>query len=733
MPSHLLRATPLHAALMLAMAVPATALAQQTATPPTGKDNSATAATTAAKGKPQTLQAVNVTGSVIGNHYDADTSSVGAKIPTALRDIPQTVVVVNRDLLDAQGVTSFQDALRNVPGITIGGAEGGQIGNNINLRGFTARTDIYLDGFRDPGQYYRDTFDLSAIEVLKGPSSMLFGRGSTGGVINQVSKEPELKSFGEVSATVGTDDRYRTSADFNQQISDTAAMRLNVYGQDLHSTRETMYDQDYGIAPSLRFGIGTPTQITLSALLQHNHDMPDYGLPPINGRPADVNPKNWYGLTDDHTNQDVASFSARLEHAFSDNLHLRSQLQYSQYTTNARETAASAVVTNTGVTLNKSAGNPTNLPLQDLYVQLGSHDRLIHDKLLDSQTDLVAQFDTGSLQHTLISGVELAHETYNNQAFIRSGLPLLSLLDPVQEATPTNVTTAMGNYAQSSANTAGIYANDTIKLDDQWSVVAGVRRDRFAADITNTVSLPPYAAQTVYFTSVRGGVIYQPSDAQSYYVSYGTSFDPSLEQLTVTNGTQDLAPEKNRSYEIGGKWNLLDDTLQLTSALFDQEQTNARTQTSSGEYVLAGNIRVRGAEFGAAGHITDQWQIFTGYTYMDAKIVKALDGTQGNIPANTPRNTFTAWTSYDFAANWEVGGGPTYMSQRYAANTDLVSVGGYTRWDAMLAYHQPRYTVRLNVFNLTNKHYFDALIRSDGGRSVPGIGRTAMVTFDYKF
>jgi catecholate siderophore receptor len=740
------RTSPLQTALLLALALPAASHAQ-TASSGTGDNaqphsqssssqsssSQPSSSQSSSTGKPKTLDSVHVTGSVLGNDYDTDTSTVGAKIPTSLRDIPQTVVVVNRDLMEAQGATSLQDALRNVPGITIGGAEGGQIGNNINLRGFTARTDIYLDGFRDPGQYYRDTFDLSAIEVLKGPSSMLFGRGSTGGVINQVSKEPELTAFGQVTATVGTSDRYRSTADISQPISSTAAVRVNVYGQDMQTTRNVQKNQDSGIAPSVRFGIGTPTQITLSALIQRNHDMPDYGLPPVNGRPADVSYRNWYGLTDDRTNQYVNEFSGRLEHTFSDNVSLRTQLDYSDYTTDARETAANSVVTAGGVTLNKTLGNPTNLPLQDLFVQLASHDRVIHDKVLDSQTDLTTKFDTGFLQHTLITGVELARETYNNQSYTRNGLPLLSLVDPVQESTPSNVTTTVGNYAQSVGKTAAVYANDSIKLNDQWMVVAGVRRDEFDAHISNTVSLPAYAQQTVYFTSVRGGVIYQPSEKQSYYVSYGTSFDPSLEQLTLTNGTQDLAPEKNRSYEIGGKWNLFDDTLAITSALYNLEQTNARSETSSGEYTLDGNIRVRGAEFGAVGHITKNWQIFSGYSYMDGKVVKAVDGTQGNVPANTPRNTFTTWTTYTFAQHWEAGGGPTYMSQRYAANTDTVSVGGYTRWDATLAYHQPHYDIRLNVINLTNKRYFDALIQSDGGRSVPGIGRTEMVTFTYKF
>ncbi len=203
--------------------------------------------------------------------------------------------------------TSLGDALRNVPGITIGAAEGGSIGNNFNLRGFSARTDLYLDGMRDRGQYYRDVFSLDAVEVLQGPSSMLFGRGSTGGVINQVSKLPTLAPFGNVALSVGTQPSVRATLDYNQPIDGTSAFRIAAMAQDVHSTRDVMENQDYGLAPSLRFGIGTPTEVTLNALLMHNHDMPDYGLPPLNGAPAPVNRKNFYGATDDRTIQDVST------------------------------------------------------------------------------------------------------------------------------------------------------------------------------------------------------------------------------------------------------------------------------------------------------------------------------------------------------------------------------------------------------------------------------------------
>ena len=720
---------PLQAALLLAVSATATA------TPLAASD--ATAGAERVPEQPDaasnTLEVVEVTGSAVNTDYKASSSTIGAKMPTPLRDIPQSVTVIDRALLEAQGASSFADALRNVPGITIGGAEGGQIGNNINLRGFSARTDVYLDGMRDRGQYYRDTFDLDAIEVLKGPSSMLFGRGSTGGVINQVSKVPMLRDNGEVWTTIGSDDRYRVSADFDRALSDTAAGRVSAFAQDNHSTRDVMYNKDAGIAPSLRFGIGEPTQITLSALLQHNHDMPDYGLPPVNGKPADVDHGNFYGLTDDRTIQDVAAVTGRIEHVFNNNLTFKDQLQCNWYRTDALETAPNNLVTVDGVPLDRTTGNYTDAPLEDILVQLASHDRVIHDTSLGNQADLIATFNTGSWQNTLLSGVELARDTYKNQAYTRNGLPLVSLVDPAYLPMGSGVTSSMANLAQGSANTAAAYFNETLKLNDQWQAIAGLRRDRYAAALDNTISLPRHAAQTVYFTSQRAGVIYQPDFQQSYYVSYGTSFNPSLETLTVTNNTQSLAPESNRSYEAGGKWDVLDDRLGFTAALFEVEKTNARTQVSASEYALAGDVRVRGGEIAVVGHITGAWQVFAGYTRLNARIVEARDGTRGNVPANTPQNSASLWTSYLLAEDWEVGGGATYLSQRYASNTNTVSVGGYTRWDATAAWHQPDYDVRLNLLNVGNAQYFDALIPSDGGRSIPGIGRTLMATFDWKF
>ncbi|WP_027796687.1 TonB-dependent receptor [Paraburkholderia acidipaludis] len=729
----MLNRTPLASALALAFAVPfaSTALAQSA--PASAPQATAPAAASSAAAEGSTLPAISVSGQTDPQDFQAERSTVGAKTPTALRDIPQSVTVINKAVMQSQGATSFQDALRNAPGITIGGAEGGQIGNNINLRGFTAQNDIYLDGFRDRNQYYRDTFDLDAIEVLYGPSSMLFGRGSTGGVVNQVSKKANLTPSAEVSTTVGTDDRYRTSVDLNHPLGDTAAFRLNAFGQSLGSTRDEMKNKDYGIAPELRFGIGTPTEVTLSALIQHNYDMPDYGVQSINGHAFAPSKSTFYGLTDDRTIQDVQTVAARVDHKFNDQFKLTNQTEFSHSLTDARETAPGAVLT--GPLASSPAlsnGNYTTLPLSDLYVKLASHDRVIENHSIYNDTMAEYKFDTGFVKHDVIAGVEVGHDSYTNQAYTRNNLPILSLLDPAYMSTPSNVTQTVGNHAESGATSLAAYMNETMSLGEHWKLIGGLRWDRFQAHISNTISAPGYADQTNTFTSVRAGVIYQPTDWQSYYFSYGTSFDPSLESLTVTNNTQNLAPEHTKSYEVGGKWDLLNGNLSVTSALFQQEMDNARTQTSSGEYLLEGDVRVRGFQAGVSGHLTDKWQVFGGYTYMDGVVLQALDGTQGNTLANTPRNTLTLWTTYEVAPHWEVGGGPTYMSARYAANTNYVSVGGYTRWDAMAEYEQKKWDVRLNLLNLTNKFYYDALIQSDGGRSVPGVGRTLLATFDYR-
>ena len=690
-------------------------------------------ATPAATDNP-TLPAVTVSASAGHDDFLSGTTSVGSKSSGNPHDIAQASTTVSRALLETQGATSFQDALHNVPGITIGGAEGAQIGNNINLRGVTAQSDIYLNGLRDSGQYYRDTFDLEAIDVLYGPSSLLFGRGSTGGVVNQVAKQANLSASGQLSTSIGTDDRYRTTLDVNHPLSDTAAVRLNLFGQDLGSTRDMIKNQDYGIAPSVRFGIGTPTEITLSALIQHNDDMPDFGVPPLDGRPAPVGKSAFFGLSDDRTLQGVQIFSATVKHRFNDNLTLQNRTQWANYEDDIRETGVNAVLTGPLPTSPALApGNFTKLPLSQLFVRLEGDDAVLGDHTLFNDTDLLYRFDTGFIKHDLDLGIELGRETASDQTILRHNLPVLPLLDADPVAAPPNVTASPGNLAQASANTFAAYVNDTLSLGTYWKLAGGLRWDHFRPEISDTTSAPGFASQTNDFTSKRAGLIFQPGDTQAYYVSYGTSFDPSLEQLIAQSGTQDLAPSTSLSYETGAKWDVLGGNLALTAAVFQVERDHARTEVAAGEFATEGKVRVRGAQGGASGRLTERWQIYAGYTYLDARVLQADDGTAGRVPANTPRNAFTLWSTYTLAPHWQIGGGPTYQGPRFVTDDNLVAVPGYTRWDAMAAYRRKPYEIRLNLLNLSNKTYYSALVDADGGRAIPGSGRTLLATLTYRF
>jgi catecholate siderophore receptor len=749
------RRLPVKTALVGFLVAPVAALAQQTAAPvptPAPTPDSKPADPNAA---PATMAPVTVTANRPSDDFapppNASLDRVGD-----LRDTPQSVTVITKALMQSQGSTSLQSAISRVPGITVGAAEGGTIGNNINLNGFSARTDLYLDGMRDPSQYYRDTFALEEIEVLMGPSSMLFGRGSTGGVINQVFKKPSLTPKEEYSASITTNGLKRGTVDIDKPIDDQSAFRVAaMLQQGAASTRHQTDLLDFGVAPSYKFGIGTPTEVTLYALLQHNHDQVDYGVPPINFYPAQVNRNNAYGMSDDRTEQDIIFAGARVQHKFNNDLILRNQTQMSYVNTNARETAPQSVGFFNAANVFTPVTTQTNLPTSSLYVRQQSHDRNIFQWTVANQTELTAKFDTGPINHLLLAGIDLGYESYYNQNYARNGscngtpmnapgattgyVACTSLNDPSGIGSPGTSPQIPTNLATAQSKAFGAYFNDTITVIPEVKLVGGLRYDIYYAEIGNSINLQNtpgnttlgYANQTNTFTSVRAGPIFQPDKVQTYYASYSTSFNPSLEQLVTTTGTsQPLPPTTNEAFEVGAKYDFLGGNLNVTGAAFQITQNNARSQNSDGTFSATGTVRVKGVRAGITGRITDEWQIWGGYTYLDARIISGVGaGTTGMVPLNTPRDAATLWTTYTFAKTYEIGGGVTYLGQRYANNTDSTVVPEFWRFDATAAFKQDTYDVRLNIFNLFNQYGYDQAMASDGGRTVPASGLTAMLTY----
>ena len=690
----------------------------------------------------QKLPEVTIKADAAKNEMQPATSTIGGAV--ALRDIPQTVNVVNRAVLDSQAAISMTEALRNVPGVTISAGEGGQIGDNINLRGFSARTDMFTDGFRDRGQYVRDTFFIEAVEVLKGSSSMLFGRGSTGGVINQVSKRPGLRPVTDASVVIGTDKLIRSTIDVNRALSSNSAVRVAAVGMSAESTRDVVKTKRFGLAPSFAFGLGEPTTVTMQALIQRNEDLPDYGVPLLNfgpgtiARPIPVDRSNFYGFTDDRNDQNVFMFNVSVRHKLSATSSISNRTQYSRNKTVASPTPLSAATVIGG-------GTPSQLiPLTQMTAPLNTRERVVNDISLYNQTALNARFGQGVV-HNIMAGIEFGRDDSDVDNFTWTNLGTITLGAPVYRAKPANAVRSPNTRVNAIVDNAAVFVNDQIDLNKQWKLVGGVRWDYLKADYQSravSTGVLTELDRTDKVFSKRVGLVYQPTELQSYYASFGTSFNPSAEAVTLSASTADIAPEKNRSLEVGAKLDFMEGNLNVNGAVFRVEKDGRTTDPLTSVVTLSGETRVQGFEVGVVGRVSPALQLMAGYTFLDGKVVRSNDRTgsgtvavpyryaQGKTLANTPEHNATMWAIYSFGGAWELGGGLIYASDRFLNNYESAMTDGYTRVDASLAYRQKNYVVRFNVQNLTDKAYYET---ASAGRATPVKGRSLVASLNYSF
>jgi catecholate siderophore receptor len=614
-----------------------------------------------------------------------------------------------------------------VTGISFQAGEGGVQGDNLTLRGFNARNNFFIDGMRDIGTYSRDVFNLEAVEVLKGPSALYFGRGSTGGIINQVSKLPRLESFYGGTLSFGNGFLFRTTGDINQRLNDTSAFRVNFMAH-----REDVVDRDevklwrMGVAPSVTLGLGTSTQLTLSYFLQNEDNTPDDGVPYLFGKPAPVPRNTFYGLSRDDYEENLVNIGTlRLDHRFNDQLSLRNTLRYSR---TDRESA---------VTAPRIAGTPTpDTPLSSIVVNRGRPTRESTEDIIDNQTDLTAKFETFGLKHTLVTGLEIGRENFNITRFTQSNVPTATFYNPNPVPDTSRMTRSVSSIVDTTSFVFGMFASDTIKLLPQLDIVGGLRWDLFDTDSENRTT-GQTLSRTDTMWNYRTGLVFHPVPMQSYYFAYGTSSNPSAEGLSLAVNNANPAPEETESFEIGGKLDLLEGGLRLQGALFRINKTNARTtDPTTGLMVLEGEQRVQGFEIGLTGRILPSWSLFAGYTYLDSEILKSND-LQGGVPiqgkelANVPTHSATFWTTYDFLTRWQVGTGIFYVGERYGNNANINRVPGHVRWDATVGYQlHKNIQLRLNAINLNDEYYYENVYQA---HVVPGAGRTIIGTAIFNF
>jgi catecholate siderophore receptor len=725
-------------------------------------------------GAAEELPTLSVEGAAAQGGYKADQPTI-RKFTEPLLNTPQVIDAVPRKLLDDQAATNFRDALRNVPGISIAAGEGGSQGDNLTIRGFSSRNDIFLDGMRDFGSYYRDPFYLEDIQVLKGPAGIIFGRGSTGGVVEQDSKVPRLNPFVAGTLVFGSDLTRRVTADVNQptpELGEGAAVRINVMAHDSHvAGRDIARNDRFGIAPSLSLGLGTPTRLTATYLHQQEYDIPDYGLPwlyrglpgtpPVNAHPAPLSltRNNYYGFREGNYLRTIVDVpTVRIEHDFNKDVTVSDQLRYARYG-RAFDITEPQIYTPASTSIPGGRGTALRIlpstPLGSLNVARNQLVGSSVETFLENQLDMTAKFSTGPVGHTFRAGVEIGRETSDPTRYSTIGPYSLTPLLAPNPGDAFNANTYHASDTTSTALTQAVYALDTIKLTDQWQIMGGLRWDRFDADYNQIAYDNPVSGTgsgTASFSRVdsavtwRGAVVYKPLPQGSVYFSAGTSFNPSAESLSLSASTAPLPPVENRSYEVGTKWDLNDGRLSIAGALFHTEQLNVREPDPNDPSfsILAGNAVAKGGELSITGHITPDWEIFAGYAYTFSKIEKSpvigASSDLGHRLANTPMHTANLWTEYHLP--WwklEVGAGLNVVSSRFASSNPTTAGGvaffkeapGYWTVSAMVKYPlSEQVSLQLNLYNLTDNAYYDQLHPS---HAIPGAGRTALLTLAYKY
>lgn len=705
------------------------------------------------------------------------------KLTQPLTDTPQTIVVIPREVFTQQAQTSLRDVLRNTPGITIQAGEGGSApGDNIFLRGFGARNDVFIDGVRDPGVLNRDTFNIESVEVAKGPASTISGRGSTGGAINLVTKMAGGTDAADFRVTAGNASHARATADVNGTFGDTGALRLNAVWTDAGIPgRDVAKNRNTGIAPSLALGLGTPTRLyaNLSHLEQDN--VPDYGLPatlPANLPPGEtieaLDWNNFYGLTSrDHETIRSDQASVIVEHDVNDRVRLRNITRYGR---NLRDTVVTppraASETETGG-LNDPGFDPAVPQIRRTDTKY--QDRV--DRIVANQTNAIFGVDTGSLRHAFVAGLEISREQSSSYAGADRCVPadgsvppasvcpggrppVTDLYHPDPDAFYRPQIYRTGASGHATGDDIAVYAFDTVQLDERWEASAGVRRERFDVDV-RSVAAPVAPAESGVatdfhraddMTSWRAGLVYKPSEHGSYYAAYGTSFNPSADGTQGLNlgegsnggigaNSPTLAPEETRGFEVGGKWTLPGNDLFLTAALFRSEKINSKSADAAGNTVLGGDQRVDGVELGASGRLTSNWTVFGGYAYMDGRIVDSANPDEVDKALQyVPKSSFNVWSTYRLWDKFTLGGGAQFTDGYFFNNTNtstnpnLPLIQERTRYwlfGAMATYAlSERATLQLNINNLTDARYVE---RGYTGHFTPGPTRSVLLGFDYRY
>lgn len=684
----------------------------------------------------------------------------------ALRDIPQSVTVVTEKLMDDRNLDTVKEALKNTAGISFLAAEGGE--EDIRLRGFSlqAAGDVFVDGVRDPAFYERDTFHLDRMEVLRGSASMLFGRGSTGGAVNQVNKTPRLMDENQVDLTLGSHNHVRLVGDFNKQTGENAALRLSVMRTQADNNGSGSSLDKEGLAGAYRWGIGERNEFQVDFYRLDNHNGINYGIPFIRrsaaSTPADslvpLDPTAYYGAASDRNHGSASYLTLGHTHRFDAHSELRTIVRKGRYQRDQRSGAirfGASGLQPGGVTASLASLEPSTVLTRNNNLKMQDMDT-VH-----VQSDFSRKLNALGLRHELLAGVDAATEdktVYAARTAAQGGVDITkattTIGTPNDGAWYKEDSRVLRVNNQYKSTSWGAYVQDLVHIAPMWKVLGGLRYDSLEGNY-DQFAAPANAGQangvqTSYRMKVgewsqRAGVLFQPDALQSYHFSYGTSFNTSGDTYSLNAANASTPPEQSINMELGAKLDTADKRLSTRLALFHGIKKNERnTDPLLPVNVLSGERYVRGFEIDVAGRLTPKWEVFGSFAWMpDAKVTQAApcpasgpctQGAAGERPGDRPaliaQYSGTLWNTYQINSQWRVGGGLTFRGKQKPLRSEF-EVPAFVVGDLMAEYiHSDALTFKLNVSNVTNKLYADMLYPA---HYVPGAGRLTQLTASYRF
>lgn len=641
-------------------------------------------------------------------------NSGAAKIAVPIKDLPQSIAVVPAEVLRDQRAMSLQDALKNVPGVSFSHGDGQR--DQVTIRGFTAIADQYVDGFRDDGLYFRDLSNVERVEVVKGPAAVLYGRGSSGGLINRVTKRPNVDIIGG-ALTYGSKNVARGEIDLGH-FDQNAGIGFRVTGalEDSDSFRDQQFIKRVAVAPSFLLGEGSDTSILVQADYLKDRRLTDFGIPAINGHVVDVPRSTYYGAANakdvDVSRSEVLSQTVTLAHRFSDSLSFRNGLRHYRYTLDRHNTNATAV---------NAAARTVTL----------SHGGILRDEDgWSNQSELTQKIELGGTKHTILYGVEFARQVKDADTVRSSVVAVTPILAPVNPVLSNANFTALSASSVSKMTTRGIYVQDFVDFGHGIKALVGVRNDRFKQETRITIPANSKPLERVDNKwSPRAGLVFQPDEAQSYYASWSSSFQPSAETFALAANNTDIAPEKTTNKEIGAKYTLLDNRLSIQIAGFILKRTGIKGSDPANPQVVVpiGTQRTRGVEVSGALDLPSGFRAIVGYAYLDGEVTKSANALfVGKGSTLTPKNSASVFLTKSVDGRFGVGAGANYVGNRWADPANTTVLEHYITADAMAWAQVGPARLQINLYNVFDKNYIVSGHGTSAILNLPGAPRTVL-------